>query len=244
MQALSCFRFEKYSESGNPRYAIAGYVTVYQYYAYPEHQRQRISQMLVLPPFQRKGLGSRLLDTVQRYFWQNKNVIDITVEDPSDEFIRLRDFVDCRNCMKLETFNPDNLKKGFSPEMAEEAKKTFKIGKKQARQVYEILRLKCTKKEDPEEFKAYRVDVKRRLNLPYLVSVPLDRGESNLIFVHLSEQREDRQLKRLKKLLKPEEYTAATITFTTKVQRIEHLQVQYQQLEDHFVQIIERLATA
>ena len=37
------------------RYALAGYATVYNFFAYPDHIRPRISQILVLPPFQRMG---------------------------------------------------------------------------------------------------------------------------------------------------------------------------------------------
>ena len=42
---LSCFvyfRFEKYKSNGNPMYAFVGYMTVYNYYAYPEKIRPRI----------------------------------------------------------------------------------------------------------------------------------------------------------------------------------------------------------
>jgi histone acetyltransferase 1 len=39
--------YEKYSapEDGSARYAIAGYATMYQYYAYPDKVRPRISQV-------------------------------------------------------------------------------------------------------------------------------------------------------------------------------------------------------
>lgn len=43
-------------------YATVGYSTVYLYYAYPEHIRPRISQMLVLPPFQKMGIGSKMIE--------------------------------------------------------------------------------------------------------------------------------------------------------------------------------------
>lgn len=35
-------RFEKYVQDGECRYATAGYMTVYNYYAYPEKIRPRI----------------------------------------------------------------------------------------------------------------------------------------------------------------------------------------------------------
>lgn len=76
----SCHRFEKFEENGETRYAVAGYSTVYQYYAYPANIRPRISQMLVLPPFRKLGLGAELLQTVQRHYWENAKVKDITGE--------------------------------------------------------------------------------------------------------------------------------------------------------------------
>ena len=39
-----------------------------------------------------------------RNYRGDSTVIDITVEDPSDNFVRLRDFVDTRNCLKLASF--------------------------------------------------------------------------------------------------------------------------------------------
>ena len=49
--------------------------------------RPRISQMLVLPPFQRQGLGAKLLDTVSKYYWNNPKVVDITgkIRSPMNE---------------------------------------------------------------------------------------------------------------------------------------------------------------
>ena len=39
------FRYEKYSLEGETRYSIAGFATVYQYYAYPANIRPRVSQV-------------------------------------------------------------------------------------------------------------------------------------------------------------------------------------------------------
>ena len=49
-----------------------------------------------------------------------------------------------------------------------EAKKLFKINPKQCRIIYEILRLKVTDKKKLVEYKSYRLDVKKRLNMNYL----------------------------------------------------------------------------
>jgi len=81
------------------RWATCGFSTVYQFYAHPFQRRLRISQVLVLPPYQRKGFGAKLLDAVRVYAQmqdkEGKDVADITVEDPTDQLQRLRDVRDC-----------------------------------------------------------------------------------------------------------------------------------------------------
>ena len=37
-----------------------GFCTVYNYYAWPDRKRLRLSQILVFPPFQRQGIGQLL----------------------------------------------------------------------------------------------------------------------------------------------------------------------------------------
>lgn len=56
--------------------------------------RYRISQFLILPPFQRQGHGTRFLEAI--YNNRPKNTLEICVEDPSDEFQMLRDRLDLR----------------------------------------------------------------------------------------------------------------------------------------------------
>jgi histone acetyltransferase 1 len=51
------------------------------------------------------------------------------VEDPSENFQRLRDYVDARNCMKLKNFQPEYLLGGFHSAMAEEAQKQLKLSR-------------------------------------------------------------------------------------------------------------------
>lgn len=53
--------------------------------------------------------------------------------------------------------------------MANQACNKFKINKKQARRIYEILRLKNTNTSDKTAYLNYRLDVKNRLNAPFQV---------------------------------------------------------------------------
>lgn len=162
------FSYEKYTASdGTIMYATAGYTTIYLYYAYPQHRRPRISQMLILPPFQGIGIGAKMLEVIYNKFKNDPNVIDITVEDPSDDFRRIRNYVDAKLCKDLPAFSPDNLKKEFSKDMIKEAREQFKINPRQSRIVYEILRLNVTNVNNPSEYKEYRLCVKKRLNIPH-----------------------------------------------------------------------------
>merc|ERR1719419_1734449 len=74
--------YEKYrsKDSGNQMHAFAGYMTVYNYYSYPEMTRPRISQVIVLPPYQRQGLCATLLQTFYNDCESRDGVRDITVE--------------------------------------------------------------------------------------------------------------------------------------------------------------------
>lgn len=72
-------RFEKYTTStGACRYGTVGFVTVYRYYAYPQHIRPRIAQVLILPPFRQMGLGTQLLQAIYREYVGMNEVKDIT----------------------------------------------------------------------------------------------------------------------------------------------------------------------
>ena len=82
------------------------------------------------------------------------------------------------------------------------------------RRVYEIIRLHFTSLSDPQEYKSFKLDVKKRLNIPY--------------------QKEQSQLNKLQKALKPEEFAAAMVNITNKEQRLETLEKQFQELEKHY----------
>ena len=56
----------------------------------------RISQFIVLPPYQRLGIGSTLLENMYTYYLHDKMCIEITVEDPSDDFQQMKDALDIK----------------------------------------------------------------------------------------------------------------------------------------------------
>eukprot|EP00118_Oscarella_pearsei_P019170 m.202116 g.202116 ORF g.202116 m.202116 type:complete len:406 (+) comp39604_c0_seq41:38-1255(+) len=216
------FLFEKDTVDGRPFYSIAGYATVYHYYAYPDKIRPRISQFLVLPPFQRKSHGAHLLQTIYDNYAQDSNVRDITVEDQSEEFTCLRDFVDCRNCLRLKPFSGEALQAGFTSEMASEASSELKLAKSQARRVYEILRLRATDRGNAKTYRKYRLAVKSRLNKPF--------------------QRKQEELKKLERVLNPSEMVTA-VAGTGLDERHQQLAAMYQSLEESYLAVVEKLAS-
>ncbi|XP_048478077.1 histone acetyltransferase type B catalytic subunit [Plutella xylostella] len=212
--------FEKWQSSeGDWRYASAAYATAYRYYAYPKHTRPRVSQVLTLPPFRKMGICAHLLQAIYSHFTIQPDVIDITVEDPSQDFQRIRDYVDARNCAELPAFQPEKLANGFTTEMWQSARAQLKINKRQARRVYEILRLRATDISDAAAYRAYRLHVKNRLNAPH--------------------QKRKLEMKKLQKVLKPEEY-AATISVAGASETHDRLKSQYLALEQEYRRVLDR----
>uniref|UniRef100_A0A4W3IWL7 Histone acetyltransferase type B catalytic subunit n=1 Tax=Callorhinchus milii TaxID=7868 RepID=A0A4W3IWL7_CALMI len=212
--------FEKYLESGSPRYATVGYMTVYNFYAYPDKVRPRIGQMLVLPPFQGEGHGAQLMETVQKFYTAMPSVLDVTAEEPSEDFVKLRDFVLSKLCQGLPGFEPQKLAKGFSAEMVEQAKHTWKINKHHARRVYEILRLRSTNMSDPKQSREYRLEVKRRLAIPF--------------------KKNKKEATRLSRVM-PEDWLTQQAEVSVS-QEHEYLEETYQSNVEQYRRILERLA--
>ena len=62
--------------------------------------------------------------------YQYNNVYFISlVEDPSPEFTALRDYIDCRNVLKLSSFQPSCLLQSYYPEMEREFQEKLKLHK-------------------------------------------------------------------------------------------------------------------
>ncbi|KAH6610703.1 histone acetyltransferase type b catalytic subunit [Trichoderma cornu-damae] len=99
-------------------YTFAGYATVYRFFyfqslptppASPSENwelptgdmdlsqlpcRTRLSQFIILPPFQGKGSGARLYNAIFRHYHDHPQTYEITVENPNEAFDDLRDSCD------------------------------------------------------------------------------------------------------------------------------------------------------
>ncbi|RZF43934.1 hypothetical protein LSTR_LSTR006742 [Laodelphax striatellus] len=213
--------YEKYSSDGAVMYSVAGYTTVYEYYAYPNHVRPRISQVLVLPPHQKQGICTRLLNAIYDHYKADDGVLDITVEDPTEEFQGGGGTLWTRvGCAALPAFRPDFPAGLHRTKWLARRKPRPGINKKQARRVYEILRLKETNMNDKLDYQNYRINVKRRLNIPF--------------------QKEQAYFKKMSKALKPEELQSA-VSLNSIGQRTEKLEKLYKELEEQYLIVLKRI---
>lgn len=129
-------------------YVFIGYSTVYRFFyfqtpptppASPNHDwelpqgnldlaqlpcRTRLSQFLILPPFQGSGHGARLYRSIFEHYHKHTQTYEFTVENPNEAFDELRDACDLKFLRTLPEFtalrlNPDVTvgKKGLIPQL-------------------------------------------------------------------------------------------------------------------------------
>ncbi|EKM55988.1 uncharacterized protein PHACADRAFT_256983 [Phanerochaete carnosa HHB-10118-sp] len=86
------------SSSSDPQYTyhFMGYSSLYPFYCFPERVRLRLSQFVVLPPFQHAGHGAALYKAIYGHVLARPEIAELTVEDPAEAFEDLRDRCDLR----------------------------------------------------------------------------------------------------------------------------------------------------
>ncbi|KAM5542649.1 hypothetical protein V8D89_003610 [Ganoderma adspersum] len=107
--------YEKRRRRSSPdivTYHFVGYATLYPFYCFPERVRLRISQFLILPPYQQDGHGSALYTAIYQHVLSQPRIAELTVEDPAEAFEDLRD----RNDLKMLLANERFMREGFGPE--------------------------------------------------------------------------------------------------------------------------------
>lgn len=169
-------------------------MSVYHFYAYPDKTRARVSQVLVMPPFQRAGHGAELLEAVYRDAASNADIVDVTAEGPSPEFIQLRDYVTTKLCSSLGTFRDlVKLRRGFSTEMMAEALKAYKIPKLQSRRAYEIIRMANTNVHDEKAWEMFSNEIKQRFYTTFLKMSKIARA-SKMVLGDVEDQPTDSKM--------------------------------------------------
>jgi histone acetyltransferase 1 len=169
------------------KYALVGYMTLFHFYSPFKKPKSgiviRICQALILPPYQRMGLGKTLLsqvhELVRKSASADREIVELTVEDPAPGFTALRNRVDYE--LMLKSFDnsdtswlPDRFWKNVTPSDAiffhplsdAEAMTAAAIGRvipKQIHIAYELYRFNALPHEDESLMKQYRLMVKKRL---------------------------------------------------------------------------------
>lgn len=150
--------------------SFVGFCTVYPYFWYHDAKthdeesstdswpmRKRISQFVILPPFQGLGIGGALYSSLVDRIVQDHTVREITVEDPSEAFDDLRDRCDLQRLARLGLWA--DLKLPLEPQWIENMRRTHKMAPRQFARCLEMALLHNLGKPD----KPYRLFVKRRL---------------------------------------------------------------------------------
>jgi histone acetyltransferase 1 len=165
--------FERVEDAGQTRFRSVGMLSACEYWAYPEHIRPRVSQALVLPWFQGKGHGARMLQACYDHYLPMRSVIDFPVEDPDEQFTRMRDFVDVRNCLRILEIK--GYAEPYGPTFVKLVQEKLKLAKTQTRRVYEILQFHRLTDERSPEYRAFVLSVKQRLYQPFAKSKNVER---------------------------------------------------------------------
>ena len=154
-------------------YSFVGYTTLYKFLSYPTEWLLRLSQILILPPYQRSGHGAQLLQFVYREA-ERRHFRAVNVEDPAPVFQLLRDVLDVQNCKRGGWYvkGTDERVEGvgmwclrWDTEYAERVSRVLRIPLRQVRRCYEIFKLSQTDTRGAHSrpYHEYRLEVKQRL---------------------------------------------------------------------------------
>ncbi|TPX64464.1 hypothetical protein SpCBS45565_g05839 [Spizellomyces sp. 'palustris'] len=153
--------FERQKKDEKSIYSIVGYATYYPFFHYPDRLRVRISQFIILPPYQARGHGERLYRVLYNDFFQRSDVAEMTVEDPNEAFQDLRDKCDLTWLIQQNAFV--DLQPPVPGPTVKELATRFKLSKRQVERCIEMALLQNLKLKDKKAYQAYRMQVKRRI---------------------------------------------------------------------------------
>ncbi|KAK0560313.1 histone acetyltransferase 1 [Tilletia horrida] len=150
------------------RYHFVGYTALYRFWCYPEIFRIRLAQFVILPPYQSQGHGPALFSHVTEQMQSRPEVCELTVEDPSEAFDRMRDGADLRRLLVPGGFEEQALKEGklappLDTKWSEQQRRKYKIAGRQWARLIEMFQLRHLNMQDAGAVRRYRLQVKNRL---------------------------------------------------------------------------------
>lgn len=151
---------------------FAGFSTVYPYFWYKDADthdssdelsyRKRISQFVVLPPYQHNRVGQLFYKTLMARFLTEDRVKQVTVEDPSEAFDVIRDRADLELLSVGGMFDDPDFKLPLNHEWIQGQAIKYKMAE---RQFVRCVEMGLLKNLDGLPNKQYRLLVKKRLYL-------------------------------------------------------------------------------
>lgn len=173
--------FFLYSRSAcGENYIFCGYSTLYRWYYFDKMvadlARIRLSQFLILPPFQQQGHGTKFYDAIVFHYISDPTIMEITVEDPSDAFEDLRDIRDLSRLRCDPTFvemSLENVVAGRAP--LNDLRRKNKMPQRQFLRCMELELLAILDKKQKRTYQIYKLLVKRRIyrqNIDVLAQLP------------------------------------------------------------------------
>ena len=104
--------YDDKNNNKNKNWRTIGFSSYKNFHIEYEKYYTMLSQFLIFPPYQRKGIGTFLLENCYKYlFKEDKGCLEVTTEDPDIEFILMRDFTICKLIINEKLI--DNLLKLF-----------------------------------------------------------------------------------------------------------------------------------
>ena len=168
-KVLYVFESSQNSSHNQSYYALAGYMTLFHFYALFKKPKPgiivRVCQALVLPSYQRMGLGSTMLHAIYEL---DETIVELTVQDPAPSFTALRNRVDYERSIKENWFETNKMTPPTESQVVQMAAK-FRVIPNQVYIAYELYRYNQTllqMKQQPQnetDLKEYRLMVKKRL---------------------------------------------------------------------------------
>lgn len=153
--------FEKLVLNGQTSYTLVGYCTMYQFFHWPDLKRPRISQFLILPPFQGQAHGSQLYRHIYQTILVDPQYVDLTVEDPSEAFDDMRDRNDMRYL--LDQMALQELSLPVATKTMKGLQQKYKISRRQLARCVEMGVLMRLGGPKHQEFEKFRLMVKQRI---------------------------------------------------------------------------------
>ncbi|KAB5594101.1 Histone acetyltransferase [Ceratobasidium theobromae] len=156
----------------NPTYSyhFVGYSSLYPFWCWPDKIRLRLSQFVILPPYQHAGHGSALYGAIYQLVLRRQDVVELTIEDPSEAFEDLRDRNDLKMLFSLQAFmqegqgsGPDDSSGKFGPPAdkawVEKWRRDLKMASRQFHRLMEMIVLRGLDPSSKQAQKAFRLQV-------------------------------------------------------------------------------------